>query len=372
MQKFELFEDMLYFEVEPGFVSNDLAKLLDEKGYFLPFDPGSKLAATLGGLASNNTSAHIIDACIGKASDYIMGVEAVLPDGQIIKTGTKGLRRIAGTDLTKFFVGGDGLLGIITKIRMRLIPAFEKVNAIAIYDNLSAIGRAVQRMYIEKRPIPFYMEFMDYDSAKVGYNAVGLGDPGGSVIFFRSIGYTPEDAHTKMDMVLKSFKAENPAEAKIITDAEDWKKIENARGSLGSYLMQSTQNKLTSLEVVSNLRDLVSCMEESKNFNKGLPILGQFKVHLFGHIGSLTLHPNVIIPKDWDRETMTKVFQEKFQREMELNIKYGTCGGEWGQFARRTEYFKRMYGDVGYQFVVKIKQAIDPKNILNRGVLEGY
>lgn len=372
MQGFELVEDMFYFECGPGLVCNDLANLLEKKGYFLPFAPGSRLIASMGGLTSNNTGAHIVEASIGKASDYIMGVEAVLPDGQIMKTGTKGMRRIAGTDLTKFFVGGDGLLGVITKVRMRLIPSFEKAYAIAIYDNLPAIARGVQRMYMEKRPIPLYMEFMDYDSAKIGFEIKGLGDPGGSVIFFVNIGKTKEEARLGLELVLQSFKAENPSIARVVTDINEWKELWETRETLGSFLMQSSQSKLMSLEVASNLRDVVSCMKEAKEFNKDLPILGKFKVLLFGHIGSLSFHPNIIIPKDWDNETMVKAINEKFQREMEINLKYGTCGGEWGQFARRTEFFKRMYGEVGYQFMLKIKQAIDPKDILNRGLLEGY
>jgi len=372
MQEFELVEDMFYFECGPGIVCNNLANLLEEKGYFLPFAPGSRLIASMGGLTSNNTGAHIVEASIGKASDYIMGVEVVLPDGQIMKTGTKGMRRIAGTDLTKFFVGGDGLLGVITKVRMRLIPSFEKAYAIAIYDNLPAIARGVQRMYMEKRPIPFYMEFMDYDSAKIGFDIKGLGDPGGSIIFFVNIGRTKEEARLGVELVLQSFKAENPVIAKMVTDIKEWKELSETRETLGSFLMQSSQSKLLSLEVISNLRDLVSCIEEVKEYNKDLPTLGKFKVLLFGHIGALSFHPNIIIPKDWDNETMVKAINEKFQREMELNLKYGTCGGEWGQFARRTEFFKRMYGEVGYQFMLKIKQAIDPKNILNRGLLEGY
>jgi len=136
--------------------------------------------------------------------------------------------------------------------------------------------------------------------------------------------------------------------------------------------MQNAQSKISSLEVVSNLGDLVECMSDAKNFNRDLPILGQFRTFLFGHIGSLTLHPTVVIPKDWDSNIMAKVYEEKFQAEMTLNLKYGTAGGEWGQFARRAEFFRRMWGEVGYQFVKNIKKAIDPNDILNRGLIEGY
>jgi FAD/FMN-containing dehydrogenase len=372
MQGYALFEDLGYFECETGTICNDLALHLEEKGYFLPFAPGSRLIASLGGLVANNTSAHLNDACIGKPSDYIMGLEAVLPDGEVIKTGTAGIRRIAGTDLTKFFVGSDGLLGVITRFRMRLVPNFKKAYGIAVFGTLTALGQGVKRMYREKCPIPIFMEFMEYETAKIGYDLKGLGDPRGSVIFFVNIGRTREEAEAGLELVLKAFAAENPLELRAVTDMAEWEALWATREVIGSFLMQSTQNQWVSLEIVSNLRDLVECLEEANHFNRDLPLLGDLKNYLFGHIGSLTMHPGVIIPKEWNNETKEMAINEKFQREMEMNLKYGTCGGEWGQFAKRTEFFKRMYGDVGFAFMTKIKQAIDPKNILNRGVLEGY
>ncbi|GEM_PF-1941 len=372
MQGFELFEDLFFFECGPGLVCNELGMKLERKGYFLPFAPGSRLIATMGGLTCNNTSAHVNDASIGKPGDYIIGVEAVLPTGEIIRTGTQGVRRIAGTDLTKFFVGGDGLLGVITKIRMRLVPAFEKAYGIAVFDNLGALARGVQRMYLEKRPIPIFMEFMEHETAKIGYDLANLGDPGGSVIFFVNMGRTREEAQSHLDLVLDSFAAEHPVEIRSVTDMDEWSVLWGTREVIGSFLMQSTEDQWVSLEVVSNLRDLPRCLEEAVHFNEGLAVLGGLKNYLFGHIGSLTMHPGVIIPKEWENERKRKAIDEKFQREMEMNLKYGTCGGEWGQFAKRSEFFRRMYGEVGYRFMVKIKEAVDPKNILNRGVLEGY
>ena len=144
------------------------------------------------------------------------------------------------------------------------------------------------------------------------------------------------------------------------------------REAIGSYLMQQSGSQWSSAEVVSNLRDLVNCMEDVENFNKGLTILSQLPLFLFGHIGGLTMHPGVVIPKEWDNERKKRAIEEKFQREAELNIKYGTCGGEWGQFSKRTPFFIQRYGQSSYELVKKMKEVFDPNNILNPGVLEGY
>ena len=81
--------------------------------------------------------------------------------------------------------------------------------------------------------------------------------------------------------------------------------------------------------------------------------------------------PGGLIPKDWDDAKFKQAVVEKFTREMELNVKYGTCGGEWGQFSHRADFFRERYGEVGYNLVKQFKAIVDPNNILNRGVLEG-
>ncbi|MBW1802783.1 MAG: FAD-binding oxidoreductase [Deltaproteobacteria bacterium] len=149
-----------YFECGPGITVNAADIALGKQGFFLPVYPGSKLVATMGGMMAGNTSGHIIDACIGKPSDYVLGLTVVLPTGDIIDTGSKGLRKPAGTDLTKFFVGNDGLTGIVTKIRMRLVPAREKAYGIAFFNDAESVAKAVVRMYREKAPAPLFMELI--------------------------------------------------------------------------------------------------------------------------------------------------------------------------------------------------------------------
>jgi glycolate oxidase len=372
LNSLEISEKEGFFECGPGCICADVQAELSRHGCFLPMAPGSRLIASMGGLVSNNTSGHLIDACLGKTGDYIMGLEVVLPNGDVIETGTKGLRRPAGTDLTKFFVGGDGLLGVITKIRMRLIPEFHRAFGLACYDDLNSLARGVQRMYYEKRPIPLFMEFMDKKTSKLAYEVKGLTPPGGSVIFFVSIGSSEKEASEKLHEVFKSFKAENPSSAEIIEDHEVWEKLWSAREVVNSFIQQQMNCTSTSAEVVSSLCGLVECMEDSVNFNKGLPILSQLPLFLFGHIGALTTHPVMPMPREWDNAKKRQAVEEKFQRETELNLKYETCGGEWGQFSKRKDFFLRRYGEAAYKIVVALKLALDPHNILNPGVLEGY
>ena len=371
MNALEFYEDYGYAECEPGCVCYDVMQAFEARGTFLPVAPGSKLIASMGGLVANNTSAHIIDASIGKFSDYVLGVQAVLPTGEIIETGTKGLRRPAGTDLTKFFVGGDGLLGVVTRIRIRLVSTFSKAYGYGVFGDLNSLAKGVQRMYLDRRPMPLYMEFMEKETARIGYEIKGMDPPEGSVIFFVATGISQQEAEGKLDLIIQSLEKENPLEIRHIADMEEWEKLWSAREVIGSYIMQKNESQFSSAEIVSNLKDLPECMEDARTFNQGLPLLSQLRLYLFGHIGSLTMHPGVLIPKDWDDAKFKQAVVEKFNRETELNVKYGTCGGEWGQFSHRADFFRKRYGDVGYNLVRQFKGVVDPNNILNRGVLEG-
>ena len=122
MQKFQAFPERGYFEVEPGMHIGKLRKALAPYNALLPVFPGSELVATIGGSISVNTSAHAVDATICKPGDYVLGMEVVLASGQILHTGTESTRKPAGIEATKFLVGSEGLLCVITRIRMRLIP----------------------------------------------------------------------------------------------------------------------------------------------------------------------------------------------------------------------------------------------------------
>jgi FAD/FMN-containing dehydrogenase len=91
--------------------------------------------------------------------------------------------------------------------------------------------------------------------------------------------------------------------------------------------------------------------------------------YLLGHIGALTFHPTFILPNEWPVEKRVKAANEITLKEAELNLKYGTCGGEWGTFSKRNSFYLKRYGEKNYQLVKEVKKVFDPGNILNPGVL---
>ena len=155
----EIMKEYGYVESGPGHRVLHVKEQLEKEGYYLPLVPGSIRVASIGGIISNNSSAHAVDSCLGKPRDYVLGLEVVLPTGEILKTGTKSLRRAAGTDMTHYFVGGDGLLGVITGIRMRLLPNFRNAYGVAFFEDSIPLARAVQSVYLDKAPPRCFLNF---------------------------------------------------------------------------------------------------------------------------------------------------------------------------------------------------------------------
>ena len=360
-----------FFECGPGAVVNAVDMALAKQGFFLPVYPGSKLVATMGGMMAGNTSGHIIDACIGKPADYVLGLEVILPTGEILETGSKGLRKPAGTDLTKFFVGNDGLTGIVTRIRMRLVPERERAFGIAYFDDAESVARAVVRMYREKAPAPLFMEFMDQATTTIGFEHAGLPVPPGCSIFFASLGLSKASASENNQHLLEVMKKENPVRAEEIRDINEWLKIWTAREVIISSLMQKHDGHFSGPEIVTTLANLVDCIKELEHYVEKAPVFEGLPYYLLGHIGALTFHPTLIIPRDWDNEKKRKVVDAEFDVERRMNLRFETCGGEWLQFGKRTRFFKERYGERAFDLVRQIKAVFDPKDILSRGILEG-
>ena len=121
------------------------------------------------------------------------GVEAVFPTGAIIETGTRSIRRPAGIDYTRFFAGNEGVFGIITKVRLRLLPEFKKSYVVGFFPALSDIAHAFMSAYQEKMPPPLYGEFLEKSACELPFKLRDLGKPIGHMCLVTTIAHTQED-----------------------------------------------------------------------------------------------------------------------------------------------------------------------------------
>ena len=371
MKDIRVYPERGYFEAGPGVHLAQLRKELANYNAMLPVFPGSELVATIGGAIAVNTSAHGVDAALGKPGDFILGFELVLPTGEMISTGTESARRPAGIDPTKFFIGSEGLLGVLTLIRMRMIPLPSFEHIVVSYKSTEDILDTVMEMYRQRIFPPLFFEYLDEEAAKIGYEAVGLKEPEGAVAMMRIHSWSRVGCEDRARKFIEFLKGGNPLEARIVHDLEEWNKIWSSRAEAGNYMYRLGMTFGSEISPrVDKLRD---AFRDAKSFILNLDSYKGNEFISFGHIGAPTIHAYAFVrTKDIPNDVKKAITLEMREKSEDLNIKYGGCGGEWGLTAQRVSFLKKKYEKEVYEALVKIKKALDPNDILNRGNLQGW
>jgi glycolate oxidase len=371
MKKVTIYPERAYFEAEPGVHLAQLRKELAQYNAMLPVFPGSELVATIGGAVAVNTSAHGVDAALGKPGDFVLGFEVVLPTGEVIQTGTESTRRPAGIDPTKFFIGSEGLLGVLTLVRMRLVPLPYFEHIVAYYNTTEDILDTVMAMYKKGIHPPLFFEYLDERAAKIGFEAVGLEEPIGAVAMMRVHSWSKVGSDEKAQKFLEFLKEGNPIEATIIKDTNEWNKIWSSRAEAGNYMYRLGMT--FGSEISPRVDKLKDAFQEAKAVVANLDSYKNAEFISFGHIGAPTIHAYAFIQtKDISNDIKKAITLEMREKTEDLNIKYGGCGGEWGLTAQRVSFLKKKYEETLYETLVKMKKAVDPNDILNRGNLQGW
>jgi glycolate oxidase len=367
-------EEDMYYELGAGVNLYELEKLFASRGYMLPMTIGSKFSSTIGGAVSINTVGHMVDICVGKIIDYVMGVEAVLATGDIIETGTRSIRRPAGLDQTRFFVGSEGLFGVITKIRLRLLPAPHRAYVVGFFRELTEIARAFQRYYWEKLPPPLYGEFIDQIAAKAPFELRGLGEPKGHMGLAINVACTQEEADRQGKETVRIFRSEGALDAFLATTKELQRDYWEARDNILNILQATEAGKrvvmvgsVESAVPLSHLVDAVEYLQAGHNYDA----LRKAKLFIYGHVGTCDLHGMWVAPVSMPLEERAKIGKQAVQLESDINLRWGCASGEIGQTASRMPFFKKRYGLAAHGMLMNMKRAVDPNNILNPGNLEG-
>ena len=191
---FQIKEDYQWFESGAGVTIAQIMKEVEKLGYCVPINVGSRMQATIGGAVSVNTVGHLMDYIYGKPVSNVLGLEVVLPSGEIIQTGSKTIRRATGWDLARIFVGAEGILGVITKIRMAFYPSRKRQILLLFLKSRRDRGSAFSLMFRKKLPPIMDGEFVSEKCCKVGYEAYGLDFPEGALAITQSMGRTKEEA----------------------------------------------------------------------------------------------------------------------------------------------------------------------------------
>lgn len=359
----EIDEQNLTITAQPGVVTKDLIEHVEAKGLLYPPDPSSMNISTIGGNINEN-SGGLRGLKYGVTRDYVLGLKIVLPNGNIIETGGKLAKDVAGYDLTRLFVGSEGTLGIITEAILKLVPLPEyKKTLLATYEDIDDAARTVSAI-IENRIIPATLEFLDQPTVEVveEYNQIGLPTDAKAILLIEQDG--PESiVNRDIEKIAEICKELNAVTVNIAKNEAEANALTTARRSALSTIARLRPT--TFLEDATVPRSQVAPMVKAIN---EIALKYDIKICTFGHAGDGNLHPTV--PTDVrNKEEFQRVeqaFAEIFEKAVELG---GTITGEHGVGAMKAPYLKLKLGEEGIQAMKGIKQSFDPNNIMNPGKL---
>jgi glycolate oxidase len=357
----EIDEENLTVTVQPGVITLDMIHAIEEKGLFYPPDPSSMKISTIGGNINEN-SGGLRGLKYGVTRDYVMGLEAVLPNGDIIRTGGKLAKDVAGYDLTRLFVGSEGTLGVITEATLKLIPMPEtRKTMLALYQDLSAAARSVSKI-IANKIIPTTLEFLDQATLKVveDYAQIGLPTDVQAVLLIEQDG-PPEVVERDIAKIAEVCKQENAVSIQIAATEEEAMALRTAR--------RAALSAVARLAPTTILEDATVPRSEIANMVKAINEITekyQLTICTFGHAGDGNLHPTCATDarNHGEMERVEKAFAEIFEKAIELG---GTITGEHGVGAMKAPYLEWKLKKEGIAAMMGIKQAFDPNNIMNPG-----
>jgi glycolate oxidase len=357
----EIDEENLTVTVQPGVITLDMINSVEAKGLFYPPDPSSMKISTIGGNINEN-SGGLRGLKYGVTRDYVMALEVVLPNGDIIRTGGKLAKDVAGYDLTRLYVGSEGTLGVITEATLKLIPTPEsKKTMLALYQDIDAAAKTVSTI-IANKIIPSTLEFLDQPTLKVveDFAKIGLPTTVKAVLLIEQDG-SPDVVQKDMQKMTDICKASNAVSVQVAKSAEEAEALTTAR--------RAALSALARLKPTTILEDATVPRSEIAKMVKGInEIANKYKLDIctFGHAGDGNLHPTC--PTDArNHEEMERV-EEAFAEIFDLAIQLGgTITGEHGVGAMKAPYLEWKLGVEGIAAMQAIKTALDPNNIMNPG-----
>lgn len=348
--------------VEPGVINKNLQNAAEAKGLFYPPDPASQEYSTIGGNVSENAGG-MRAAKYGITKNYVMGLRAVLPNGDIIRAGKKTIKDVAGYNIAGILIASEGSLAVITQITLKLIakPKFKK-TAMGIFPSVNDAMNAVYKT-LASGVTPVAMEFLDNLSIQAVENKFHKGLPinAGAILISDIDGSDLKIIDNDLIKLEKHFKENGASDFRIAKNEEESANIWFARRNCSQAITCYGTLKLNEDITVprSKLPDYLKAVDEiSKKY--------KVKTPCFGHTGDGNVHTNVMVDKDDPNAVKAghEAITEIFKAAISLG---GTLSGEHGIGLSKAPFMKLAFSEEEMNLFRAIKKAFDPNNILNPG-----
>ncbi len=354
----EVDDENLVAVVEPGVVTGELQREVEARGLFYPPDPASNQFCTIGGNVAE-CAGGLRAVKYGVTKDYVLGLEVVLPTGEIIRTGARTAKSVAGYDLTKLIVGSEGTLGVATTVILRLLPLPESVRTIsAFFSTIEGAATAVAKI-IASRIIPRALEFVDRHALRAVENYLKEDIAGGAVaMLLVEVDGAADSTAREIQMIAEIMTRAGAALVKKAeTDAER-EQLWKARRSISPALYTIKPKKVNEDIVVPRSR-IPDILREIEEIAKRYDLL----IVNFGHAGDGNIHTNIMIDEA-DKPRAESAVKEILESTLRMG---GSISGEHGIGLSKAAYLPMEVGPAALAAMKHIKQALDPNNILNPG-----
>lgn len=359
--EFEIYPDDLIIKTRPGVITGKIHALAEKHNLMYPPDPSSSVVCTIGGnLAENAGGPRGIK--YGVTKDYVIGLEVVMADGEVIRTGGQTIKNVTGYDLTKLLIGSEGTLGIITEATLRLIPKpLDTKTAMIIFDDLYTAGKSISKI-LTSGVRPSKMEILDHNALNKVEDYAGLDLPrDAAAILLIEVDGNPENLGDELDTIKKALKEIDVENVEIAESKEAEDKLWQVRKLVSPAVVESGYTKISEDATVplSKIPEMFKKIDEIKTKY-------DLNIVVFGHAGDGNLHPTIntnMRDENEVRKTEDAV-EEIFNYAIELG---GTLSGEHGIGVMKKAFIKKEMGEAGVRYQQMIKKALDPKNILNPG-----
>jgi len=357
----EIDEESLMAVVEPGVVTAELQAAVEARGLFYPPDPASLKQSTLGGNVSTGAGGP---RCLkyGTTREYVRGLHAVLPGGEVLRDGGKYLKSTTGYNLSQLFIGSEGTLGAITQITLRLLPYPPSTGTVlALFPRLDDAAAIVTRI-LGAGILPSVIEFIDRLGIQCIEQASQLGLPQDieALVLIECDGH-PAAVDAELARVTELCAAHGARSVERATDEEERDRLWQARRSVSPSLSRLRPSKLGE-DISLPRRAIVPMVRRLQQ------IADEFGIMLptFGHIGDGNLHPNLVFDPRDDAEMarIEQAAEAMIKAAVELG---GTLSGEHGIGLLKKDLLPLAVPPANLARCRQIKAVFDPKGIMNPG-----
>lgn len=364
----ELDENTMTITVQPGLLLQDLQKYVEERGLFYPPDPGEKASSVGGNISTNAGGMRAVK--YGVTRDYVRGLEVVTADGSVLTAGGKNVKDASGLSLKNLYIGSEGTLAVITKCILKLIPKPEtSLSVLVPYPDLKTGIRGVLSV-LRANANPTAVEFMERKVVKLGEDFLGVKYPypeAGSYILLTFDGHASEvrenaerirklalDGGALAYLPLTDTAQNNPSNV-IPSAADVWK----VRGALVKAVEAFSEQEPVDIVVpIDKTAEFISFINKLDE-ESGMQMVS------FGHAGDGNVHLCVVRGdrdlKTWHKELKANM-DKAYHKAYELG---GITSGEHGIGISKRRYFLRETPGENLEIMNRIKDALDPKHILN-------